>query len=38
MVLLGGGTKASQRKDFEQAKMLLVEYKNRKKSTGEGKR
>jgi len=38
MVLLGGGTKASQRKDIEQAKMLLVEYKKRKKSTGEGKR
>jgi len=31
IVLLGGGTKASQRKDVERAKVLLAEYKSRKK-------
>ena len=31
IVLFGGGTKATQRKDIEKAKALLAEYKQRKK-------
>lgn len=34
IVLFGGGTKASQRKDITQAKVLLDEYKARKRALG----
>ena len=32
IVLFGGGTKATQRKDIAQARELLVEYKSRKRA------
>jgi len=32
IVLFGGGTKATQRKDIAQARELLVEYKRRKRA------
>jgi putative addiction module killer protein len=32
IVLFGGGTKATQRKDIAQARELLTEYKNRKRA------
>ena len=34
IVLFGGGTKATQRKDIAQAKVLLKEYKARKRAPG----
>lgn len=34
IVLFGGGTKATQRKDIAQAKVLLEEYKVRKRALG----
>ena len=42
IILFGGGTKASQKKDIARAKELLVDYKARKKALtgtkGKGKR
>ena len=32
IILFGGGTKATQRKDIEKAKALLLEYKARKRA------
>ncbi len=34
IVLFGGGTKRGQQRDIEQAKVLLAEYKSRKRSQG----
>jgi hypothetical protein len=34
IVLFGGGTKRGQQRDIEQAKVLLAEYKSRKRPQG----
>lgn len=37
VILFGGGTKKSQKKDIEKAKALHTEYKQRKKAAGTSK-
>ena len=37
VILFGGGTKKSQKKDIEKAKALHAEYKQRKKAAGTSK-
>lgn len=37
VILFGGGTKKSQKKDIEKAKALHAEYKQRKKAAGASK-
>ena len=37
VILFGGGTKKSQKKDIEKAKTLHAEYKQRKKAAGTSK-
>lgn len=38
VILFGGGTKKSQKKDIKKAKALHAEYKQRKKAAGTSKR